>query len=112
MQKCAIYAEGLSFTPVSIADSFLTRFRGLMLRKSLEPSEGLLLENCSSIHCMFMRFTIDVVYLSDDYYVIAVETVKPWRLGGIHRHVQHVLEVPEGAAKALKPGDKLIRKEQ
>jgi len=111
MKKCEICAGNLSFSPVSIADSFLTRFRGLMFRKGLGPSEGLLLKNCSSIHCMFMRFTIDVVYLSGDYCVVAVETVKPWRVGGIHRHVKQVLEVPEGAAKSLKPGDKLIRKE-
>ncbi len=111
MKTCTIYAGDLTFSPVSIADSFLSRFRGLMFRKSMKPTEALLLKNCSSIHCMFMRFTIDVIYLSDDFSVVAVETVRPWRVGGIHRHVRHVLEVPEGIGSALRPGTRLMLKE-
>ena len=34
---------------VALADRFLTRFRGLMLRRALAPGEGLLLKNCSAI---------------------------------------------------------------
>ena len=34
---------------VALADDFFTRFRGLMLRKTLAPGEGLLLKNCSAM---------------------------------------------------------------
>ena len=34
-------------TRVAVANSFFTRVRGLMLRKTLAPGEGLLLKNCS-----------------------------------------------------------------
>lgn len=108
MKTCTIIAGDTTLTPVSIADSFLTRFRGLMFRKTMGPSEALLLKNCSSIHCMFMRFTIDVVYLDDDFTVVATETVKPWGVGGFHRHVRHVLEIPENAADGLVTGMRLI----
>lgn len=46
-----------------VADTAWSRFRGLMGRARLEPGEALWLEPCSSIHMMFMRFAIDVVFL-------------------------------------------------
>ena len=41
------------------ATSYWQRFRGLMLRKRLNPGEALVIEPCSSIHMMFMLFAID-----------------------------------------------------
>ena len=89
---------------VSVADKFFARFRGLMLRKSLAPGEGLLLKDCSVIHCCFMRFPIDVVYLDSGMRVVGIETVKPWRLGGMFPGVKHVLELGAGCARELAPG--------
>ena len=97
---------------VSMADGFWTRFRGLMLRKSLEPGEGLLLWRCASIHCFFMRFPIDVIYLDRDLTVIGVETVRPWRIGGHFRHARHVLELEAGRGALLKPGMTVELKER
>ncbi len=89
---------------VSVADNWFTRFKGLMFRKTLPAGEGLLLKNCSAIHCCFMRFPIDVVYLDKEMRVVTVETVKPWRLGRIHTGVKHVLELGAGCAGDLAPG--------
>ncbi len=89
---------------VSVADNWFSRFKGLMFRKTLPAGEGLLLKNCSAIHCCFMRFPIDVVYLDEEMRVVTVETVKPWRLGGIHPGVKHVLELGAGCAGDLTPG--------
>ena len=96
---------------VALADRFLTRFRGLMLRRALAPGEGLLLKNCSTIHCCFMRFPIDAVYLDRRMRVVAVETVKPWRLGGIFPGARHVLELEAGRARDLVPGMQINWKE-
>lgn len=96
---------------VAVADNFFTRFRGLMFRKDLAPGEGLLLKNCSAIHCCFMRFPIDAVYLDDGMQVVAAETVKPWRLGGIYPGARHVLELPSGSAQNLTPGMQIEWKE-
>lgn len=90
-----------------IADTFFRRFRGLMLRKSLNPGEGLLLQNCSSIHCCFMRFSIDVVYLSEEMDVVKIETVKPWRIGSFVPGAAHVLEMEEGAGSDLRIGNRI-----
>lgn len=89
---------------VAVADGFFTRFRGLMFRKALAPGEGLLLKNCPAIHCCFVRFSIDAVYLDAGMRVIAVETVKPWRLGRQFPGVKHVLELEAGNARDLTPG--------
>lgn len=96
---------------VAVADGFFPRFRGLMLRKALSPGEGLLLKNCSAIHCCFMRFPIDAVYLNGSMQVVATETVKPWRLGGIFPGTEHVLELGAGGAWDLSPGTQLEWKE-
>ena len=66
---------------VQVADNFLQRLRGLMLRSpaSLPLGTGLLIAPCNSIHMMFMRFAIDVVYLAEDYTVVkTVKNVRPW----------------------------------
>lgn len=93
------------FSDVRLADTFVLRFLGLMPCKGLKPSEGLLLTGCGRIHTNFMHFTIDVVYLSDDFRVLDIETVKPWRLGKKVKGAKHVLEVSEHSAYRLKCGE-------
>ena len=88
---------------VKIADTFKTRLIGLMGRDKLQD-EGLLLTDCSSIHCFFMRITIDAVYLSEDMTVLYKETIKPWRIGKIVKG-QKILEIPENASTRIKIGD-------
>ena len=64
---------------LTVADNFLKRFLGLMGRFRLEPNTGLLLAPCNSIHMMFMRFPIDVIFYDEEYNVVKVATnLKPW----------------------------------
>ena len=87
---------------VQVADNFLQRLRGLMLRSqaSLPMGTGLLLAPCNSIHMMFMRFAIDVVYLAEDYTVVKVaRNIRPW-IGisaCLKRGTWAVLELPSGS---------------
>ena len=99
------------FTDVKLADTFALRFLGLMPRKVLKPSEGLLLTDCGRIHTNFMHFTIDVVYLSENFTVLDIETVKPWRMGKKVRDAKHVLEVSENCAYKLKRGELISTEE-
>ncbi len=46
-----------------VADTFWTRFRGLLGRRYLTEDEGLLIQPAGSVHSFFMRFRIDVVFL-------------------------------------------------
>ena len=113
MRICAVYCSTqLIADRVAIADTFFTRFKGLMLRKALAPGEGLLLQKCSAIHCCFMRFPLDVVYLDDSMRVVGIETVKPWRLGSIFPNAKHVLELEAGCARDLAQGMQIEWKER
>lgn len=91
---------------VERADSFITRFCGLMGRRELAPSHGLLLEKCSSVHMFFMRFSLDIVYLDKSFRVLYVETLKPWQLGSFVRGCTHVLELNAGELRpSWRPGE-------
>ena len=99
------------FIDVKLADTCVLRFLGLMPRKELKPSEGLLLTDCGRIHTNFMHFTIDVVYLSADLRVLDIETVRPWRMGKRVKGAKHVLEVSENGAYKLKRGELISTEE-
>lgn len=64
------------------ADSFFSRFLGLMGRRTLNPGEGLWISGSgNSIHTFFMRFDIDLAYVDRDGVVRhTVNTMRPWRL--------------------------------
>ena len=83
----------------SVADNPLTRLRGLLGRRSLEPGEGLLLRPAGSIHMFFMRFAIDAVFLTRDGEVLKVAAnVRPWRTAGA-RGAKAIIELPAGEAE-------------
>ena len=84
---------------LEVADSFFSRFRGLMLRKTLPPGHGLLLEPCNSIHMCFMRFAIDAVYIDREYRVVKVVTgLRPWIGLSLCLHAAGVIELPAHTA--------------
>ena len=112
MRSCIIEKDGRPLaSPAYIADSFFRRLRGLMLKKELPRGEGLLLVNCPRIHCFFMRFPIDAVYLDARMFVTGVETIAPWHLGKRIRGTRHTLELEAGKGKELRPGMKVHAKE-
>ena len=104
---------------VQVADNFLQRLRGLMLRSpaSLPLGTGLLIAPCNSIHMMFMRFAIDVVYLAEDYTVVkTVKNVRPW-LGisaCFKKGTWAVLELPIGSIEhyGLAVGKRFMQKDK
>lgn len=90
---------------VKIADTFISRLKGLLGRKAINADEGLLLTKCSSIHCFFMKITIDAVYLSGNMEVLYKETIKPWKIGKIVKNTRNILEMCEGASQNIEIGD-------
>lgn len=93
---------------VSLADGFAKRFWGLMGKKKLEKGEGLLLLKCPRVHGFFMRFPIDVIYLSVDFTVLGMETLRPWSIGKRLKNTAHVLELKAGTANKARIGDKIV----
>ena len=92
-----------------LADSPVTRLRGLMGRGRLEPGGGLMLRPASAIHTSFMRFPIDAVFLDHELRVLRVrEGLRPWRAAAV-RNATSVLELAAGQAarNGLIPGTRL-----
>jgi len=88
-----------------------TRMRGLLGRPGLGAGEGMLFPRTGSVHTMFMRFPIDVVFLDAEMRVLAVrEAVPAWRAVK-ERGAKATLELGAGeAARAgISPGGVLER---
>jgi uncharacterized membrane protein (UPF0127 family) len=82
-----------------VADRMLSRMKGLLGRRSLPAGEGLLIRPAPSIHTFFMRFPIDVVFLSRAGEVMKISAnVRPWRTRSCRR-AYAVLELAAGEAE-------------
>jgi uncharacterized membrane protein (UPF0127 family) len=92
-----------------VADTFWTRLRGLVGRKELAESEGLLIRPAGSVHTFFMRFPIDVVFLDREDAVVKVVPALPPRRLAAARRARRVLELSAGlcARKGLAVGERL-----
>ncbi len=85
-----------------MATSFVTRFLGLMGRQALAADAGVYFPKCNSIHTLFMRFPIDVIYLDGESRVVDVDAkLAPWRVGKPRWKAKHVLELAAGRAADL-----------
>lgn len=74
-------SDGLKKIEIEIADGFLNRLLGLMGRKNLPQGHGLLLLPCNSVHMLFMKFPIDVVYVDENFVVKKIVKNLPTWLG-------------------------------
>jgi uncharacterized membrane protein (UPF0127 family) len=95
---------------VDVARSFWQRGLGLMFRGSLPEDGGLVIDPCGSIHTMWMRFPIDVLYVDREHRVVrADEAMRPWRIGPLRTGGRYVVELPAGAIRAsgTRAGDRL-----
>lgn len=96
----AFFEDTLIADRVCIADSFISRLVGLLGRSSLEQNEGLLIKKCKQVHCIGMRFTIDVLFLSDSGEIISIKhNMSPGSLSKYFFQSSSVLELPSGAAE-------------
>lgn len=84
-----------------VADSFAARFKGLMGRKCLPEGEALLLKPCNGIHMLFMRFSIDAIFLDEDNRIIhQIPDIRPWTISPVIRKARSVVELPAGTIQA------------
>jgi uncharacterized protein len=99
---------------VEVADSFLSRFMGLMFRKNVE--NGMLLKlpqsrsrHGSAIHMFFMRFPLDIVFADSDRKIVDMVTIGPWKTYTPIAPARYVIELKTGFIKKfdLEIGDEL-----
>ncbi len=86
--------------PVKIADTFMSRFIGLMGKKHLDY--GLLINPCNCVHTFFMKVPIDIVFLDKSHTVLGVKkNARPWRTVLYNAEACRILELPSGMADKL-----------
>jgi uncharacterized protein len=98
MNEMYLYlTNGTDSLACQIADSFWTRFMGLMGRDRLPDGEGLLIAPCDSIHMFFMKFALDVLFLDKDFRIVKiVKNLKPGDIVGTVKGAWQVVEVAAG----------------
>ncbi len=81
---------------VRIASSLFARMKGLLGTDTLCAGEALWITPCRSVHTLFMRYPIDVLFLNSECAVVAGSTLAPWALSHWKRQAFSVLELPAG----------------
>jgi len=92
-----------------IADTFLSRAKGLLGLTKIEGFDALIIEPCNSIHTFFMKFSIDVIFVNKENTIVKVfENLKPWRITRTYFTARKVIELEAGTLKGrLHVGDQL-----
>lgn len=94
---------------VTLALTRTERRHGLLGQDSLDVSAAVVLSPCWSIHTMFMRFPIDVVFVDRDGRAVRiVRELAPWRIAVAPR-AHAAIELPAGSLRArdVRVGDEL-----
>lgn len=95
---------------INIADTFFSRLKGLMFKKTPLHQEGLWIIPCNSIHMCFMNFSIDAIFLDKEGRIVKLVTdLNPWRFVKPVANAHSVVELPAGTCQqfGLKAGDLL-----
>lgn len=82
---------------IAVADTFISRMKGLLGKLTLPRGGGLWIKPCNSIHTIGMKFSIDVLFLDRENRVIAIkQNFGPNRLSRPYLNASAVLELPAG----------------
>jgi len=91
-------------------DNAWERLRGLLGRPQLQVDDALWISPCNSVHCFFMSYPIDLVYLDQHQAVIkTVADLHPWRFSACLK-ARSVIELAAGtiAKLGIAPGTSLV----
>ena len=82
---------------VVIADTALSRLKGLLGRNSLASREAMVITQCRSIHMFFMRFAIDAIFVDKKNRVVGVvKRIKPFLMSPYYWRASSAIELCEG----------------
>ena len=87
-----------------------SRRDGLLRYESLDEGSAMLIAPSSAVHTFFMRFPIDMTFVTKDGRVLKTRSeVRPWRMAGALR-AYVVIELPAGTLARCDtvPGDMLV----
>lgn len=99
---------------LKFANTYFSRLNGVMFKKKLDyilvlkpvKSNYRIL---SSIHTLFMKFTIDIVFLDKNKRIFEIAQISPWKFYTPKKSANYILEMKKGSIKKyqIAVGDKL-----
>ena len=80
-----------------IANTFLKRFKGLMLKKDFEKKLIIEIPKNSNkfqsgIHTFFMRFPIEVIFIDENMKIFEKIVLKPWKFYFPKKGAKYIIE--------------------
>lgn len=102
-----VHEDEVLATNVEVADSFVSRARGLMFRGSIPEDFALVFPfpraAPRSVHMVFVSFPIDVAWVAGET-VERVARLSPWT-GLARARADTIIEFPAGATDGVESGD-------
>ncbi len=93
--------KGTRLGEVDFANSFMSRFLGLMFRNTIK--RGLILKLPSSrsrrgsaIHMFFMKFPLDIIFADSDKMIVDMVSIEPWKTYTPKAPAKYVIEMEMG----------------
>ena len=99
---------------IQLANTFITRFRGLMMKEKceypllFEIPQNIKIKERSSIHSLFMRFELTLVFFDVDDVVYEIADLKPWRYYVPKKPAKYIVEFEKNRFEGeLRIGDEV-----
>ncbi|RAP48283.1 MAG: hypothetical protein BZ136_05105 [Methanosphaera sp. rholeuAM74] len=87
------------------ADTYTKRLKGLMLQNTIKP---LLYKQknphkiYATIHTLFMKKTIDIIYINQKNQITETTTLKPWKIHiPKNNDTKYIIELPQNTIKTM-----------
>jgi len=82
-----------------LANTFWRRLKGLLGTKALPLGVGLIIKPCNSVHTIGMKYSIDVLFVDCNHYIIKkMENMKPGQVS-MALGSCYVIELPVGTIR-------------
>ena len=94
---------------LEVAVESASRRKGLLGRDGLPDGSGLVIAPTNAVHTFFMRFPIDILFVTKAGEVVKVrQAVRPWRIAAARKGYAVIELAAGGAARAgLEMGDRV-----
>ncbi|NBT58960.1 DUF192 domain-containing protein [bacterium] len=102
--------ETVLYGNCKVANTFFSRFIGLMGKSFVADDNAIIFPRCNSIHTFFMRIPIDIIFVSESGKVVRVfSQFRPWKLLLPVKGAVHSIEVSSQGAdrNGIRIGDQL-----
>ena len=107
--------SGEKIDKIKIANSFFKRFLGLMFKKKcdypmlFEIPQDIQIKERSSIHSLFMRFELALVFIDEENLIYEIADLKPWKYYVPKKRAKYIIEFDKNEFENydLKIGDEI-----